>query len=62
MLDQVDAWHAAKDRPYLNILYDDNRVQAHLFPATNRCPATPCGALVEPVARGYWQEDRGNVF
>jgi len=53
-LDQVDAWHAAEGRPYFNILYGDNHVQAYLFAATNRYPVTPWGAPVDPVTRGYW--------
>jgi prepilin-type N-terminal cleavage/methylation domain-containing protein len=53
-LDQVDAWHAAKGRPYFNVLYGDNHVAAYLFSATNRYPVTPWGATVDPTTRGYW--------
>jgi hypothetical protein len=53
-LDQVDAWHAAKGRPYFNLLYGDNHVAAYLFSATNRYPTTPWGATIDPMTLGYW--------
>jgi len=54
-LDQVDAWHAAKGRPYFNLLYGDNHVQAYLFTAAQRDSPTNniWGAPVNP-ANGYW--------
>ncbi len=53
-LDEVDAWHAAKGRPYFDLLYGDNHVGAYLFSATNRYPTTPWGATIDPLTRGYW--------
>jgi hypothetical protein len=54
-LDQVDAWHAAKGRPYFNLLYGDNHVQAYLFTAAQRDSSTNniWGVQVDP-AIGYW--------
>jgi hypothetical protein len=53
-LDQIDAWHSAKGRPFFNLLYGDNRVQAFLFLATNRYPATSYDATIDPLTRGFW--------
>ena len=53
-LDQVDAWHAAQGRPFFNLLYADNHVQAYLFSATNRYPAAQYSDPIDPVTRGYW--------
>jgi prepilin-type N-terminal cleavage/methylation domain-containing protein len=54
-MDQVDAWHAAKGRPYFNLLYGDDHVQAYLFTAAQRDSTTNniWGAQVNP-ANGYW--------
>lgn len=54
-LDQVDAWHAAKGRPYFNLLYADNHVQAYLFTAAERDSSTNniWAAPVTP-SKGYW--------
>lgn len=53
-LDQVDAWHAAKGIPFFNVLYSDSHVQAYLFAATNRFPATTYDSIIDPVTRGFW--------
>lgn len=53
-LDQIDAWHAAQGKAFFNVLFADNHVVGFLFSATNRYPATQYGAVIDPVARGYW--------
>jgi len=53
-LDRIDAWHSAVGKPYFNILYADNHSQSFLFAISNRVPATPRDAVVDPIAHGFW--------
>ncbi|HEX3720613.1 MAG TPA: prepilin-type N-terminal cleavage/methylation domain-containing protein [Verrucomicrobiae bacterium] len=53
-LDQVDAWHSVKGKPFYNVLFADNHVVGFLFSETNRYPQTEYDAPIDPVSRGYW--------